>query len=332
MKKLTYKAYEVQESENNNYKGNVVEKNIDTLPDGDILIKVKYSSLNYKDALSSIGNKGVTKHYPHIPGIDAAGFIESSHDKNFKKGDKVIVTGYDLGMNTSGGFGEYISVPKEWVVKCPSNLSLKEAMIYGTAGFTAALSVSKLIKNDNKPTDGEILVTGATGGVGSVAVSILSKLGYNVIASTGKATKKEFLVSIGAKDIILRKDLQETSKRPMLKSKWAGIIDTVGGLSLSNGLKALKYDGCATCCGNVAGHTFESSIYPFILRGITLYGIDSVECPMNKRITIWDNLANEWFVADTIKFKEVTLENLQNQIDLMLAGKHTGRTIISHLN
>jgi alcohol dehydrogenase len=332
MKDVTFKAYEVKEVKDKEYKGKVIGKTISDLPNNDVLIKVKYSSLNYKDALSSIGNKGVTKNYPHTPGIDAAGTVVESNIQSLQNGDKVIVTGYDLGMNTPGGFGEYISVPSNWVVKCPEKLSLKDAMKYGTAGFTAALSVSKIVEKGIVPADGDILVTGGTGGVGSVAISILSKLGYNVIASTGKESQKAFLQSIGAKDIILRDELQASTKRPMLKSRWAGIVDTVGGLSLVNGLKALKYNGCATCCGNVAGHTFESSIYPFILKGITLYGIDSVMCPMHERVSVWKHLASDWNVVDTIQTNEVTLDTLQTELDSMLEGKHVGRTIVVHNN
>lgn len=188
----TFKAYEVIEGQDDQYEGRIVSKDINELPEGDVTIQVHYSSLNYKDALSSIGNKGVTKSYPHVPGIDAAGIVVESKDARFKVGQKVIVTGYDLGMNTSGGFGAYIQVPANWVVNCPEKLSLKDSMIYGTAGFTAALSVNALVKNGVRPEDGDILVTGGTGGVGSTAVTILSKLGYSVYASTGKSDKKDF--------------------------------------------------------------------------------------------------------------------------------------------
>lgn len=330
MEKKTFKAFEVQEQVNGQYKSFITDKRIEDLPNHDLLIRVSFSSLNYKDALSSIGNKGVTRTYPHTPGIDAAGTVVNSSCPDYKEGDKVIVTGYDLGMNTSGGFGEYISVPSRWAVPLPKGLTLKEAMMYGTAGFTAALSVLKIIEKGIKPSAGDILVTGATGGVGSLAMSILSQLGYDVIGSTGKEDKRDLLISLGAKDIILRKELEEASKKPIQKARWAGIIDTVGGLSLSNGLKAIKYDGCATCCGNVAGHTFDASIYPFILRGITLYGIDSVQTKMNDRLSIWKHLASDWKVVDKIEVQEFALEKLQNQIDLMLEGKHVGRSILNH--
>ena len=289
-----------------------------------------YSSLNYKDALSATGNKGVTRSYPHTPGIDAAGIVKASRSNNFKPGDEVIVTGYDLGMNTSGGFGEYINVPADWVVPCPNSLSLKESMFYGTAGFTAALSVYKLIGSGVKPKDGEILVTGATGGVGSIAISLLKKLGYKVIAATGKIHEKELLQTIGAKDIIDRKELDDASGRAMLKSRWAGVIDTVGGNTLATALKTTKYGGSVTCCGNIASHEFSSSVYPFILRGISLFGIDSVQCPMVLRKDIWSNLATSWKIDLKSTITEVSLDQLDERINLILAGKHVGRTIINH--
>lgn len=332
MKASTFMAMEVSEQDSGIFERKIITKSTLDLPDGDVLIKVSYSSLNYKDALSSVGNKGVTRHYPHTPGIDAAGVVEASTSPLYKQGDKVIVTGYDLGMNTAGGFGQYIRVPADWVVPCPQNLSLKESMIYGTAGFTAALSVNKLVQSGVKPEDGDILVTGATGGVGSIAISILNKLGYHVIASTGKVYEKQRLLDIGAKDIVDRKELDDQSKRPMLKSRWAGVIDTVGGNTLSTALKATKYDGCVTCCGNVSAHEFVSSIYPFILRGISLFGIDSVQCPMDLRKSIWNNLATVW-KAESLDSNttEISLNQLNERMDLMLSGKHVGRTILNHL-
>ncbi|MBS4538628.1 YhdH/YhfP family quinone oxidoreductase [Clostridium sp. D2Q-11] len=331
MDNLEFKALLIKEEGDKNFSRQIVTKNIDDLPEGDVVINVKYSSLNYKDALSSIGNKGVTRNYPHTPGIDASGIVIESSDENFKKGDEVLVTGYDLGMNTSGGYGQYIRVPAEWVVKLPKNLSLKESMIFGTAGFTAALSVYKLTQMGHvMPEDGEILVTGATGGVGSTAVSFLGKLGYDVIGATGKASEKDMLISIGAKDIIDRKEVDDDSGKPMLKSKWAGVVDTVGGNNLSTAIKTTNYGGCVTTCGNVAGHEFDASVYPFILRGVTLYGIDSVQCPRDLRLKIWDLLANDW-KTDTLheNVNEVSLEELSDSIDQILEGKLKGRTIVN---
>ena len=325
-----FKALLVSEIEGKEFKREIITREITDLPEGDILIKVKYSSLNYKDALSATGNKGVTRNYPHTPGIDAAGIVMESNANNFKIGDEVIVTGYDLGMNTPGGYGEYIRVPAEWVVKLPQNLSLKESMIYGTAGFTAALSVYKIINSGIKPSDGAILVTGATGGVGSIAISILNKIGYDVIAATGKTNEKEMLLCLGAKDIIDRQEIDDQSGRALLKGKWAGIIDTVGGNILSTAIKSTNYGGVVTCCGNIASQEFSSSIYPFILRGVTLFGIDSVQCPMNIRLEIWDNLSSIWKpnnLNDNVD--EISLDGLNEKIDMILSGTHKGRTIVN---
>ncbi|WP_425447315.1 YhdH/YhfP family quinone oxidoreductase [Dethiothermospora halolimnae] len=325
-----FKAMLVSETEEQKFKKEIVTRQINDLPKGDVLINVKYSSLNYKDALSSIGNRGVTKNYPHTPGVDAAGVVVESNDSNLKAGNKVIITGYDLGMNTSGGYGEYIRVPREWVVKLPKNLSLRESMIYGTAGFTAALSVYKLVKSGVTPNDGDILVTGATGGVGSTAISILSKIGYDVIAATGKSNEKEMLLALGAKDIIDRRKVDDDSGKPLLKGNWAGAIDTVGGNMLATAIKSTNYGGSVTCCGNVASHEFLTSVYPFILRGVTLFGIDSVQCPMDTRLEIWDKLSSDWKLSNlNDNVDEVSLEKLSKKIDMMLDGQHKGRTIVN---
>jgi len=330
MSKIQFKALMVAENNDQQFIRKIISRDTSSLPQGDILINVKYSSLNYKDALSAAGNKGVTKKYPHTPGIDAAGIVVESKNEKFRSGDKVLVTGYDLGMNTSGGYGQYIQVPADWVVKVPTNLSLKETMIYGTAGFTAALSIYKLIHGGVKPTNGNILVTGATGGVGSMAVSLLHKLGYAVIAATGKLDAKEMLLKIGAKDIVLRDELNDQSGRMLLKGIYAGVIDTVGGNMLATAIKSTAYGGCVTCCGNVASPELSTSVYPFILRGITLYGVDSVMCPRNLRIEIWSLLANEWKLNHLEQnVKEVSLEGLDEQINLILQGKLKGRTIVN---
>ena len=330
MYKKTFKAMLVQEAEKNCFSREITYRDINDLPEGDVLINVKYSSLNYKDALSATGNKGVTRHYPHTPGIDGAGIVVESNNERFKPGDKVIVTGYDLGMNTSGGYGQYIRVPSDWVVNLPNNLSLREAMIYGTAGFTAALSVYKLVSSGVKPEDGDILVTGATGGVGSTAVSILAKIGYNVVAATGKSHEREMLMNMGAKEIIDRNELDDKSGRPLVKGKWSGVIDTVGGNILATAIKSTQYGGSVTCCGNVASHELPTSVFPFILRGITLYGIDSVQCPMDLRLEVWNLLSNEWKVDNLGEnSEEVSLEELNNKIDMILEGNLKGRTIVN---
>lgn len=327
---MIFKSLRIFEEEGKFLK-KIVERDTNELPAGDILIQVKFSSLNYKDALSSSGNRGVTRVYPHTPGIDAGGIIVESLSSDFKIGEEVIVTGYDLGMNTDGGFGEYIRVPKEWVVKKPENISLEEAMIYGTAGFTAALSVFELIK-DVKPEDGDILVTGATGGVGSHSIKFLKKLGYNVVAGINKIQGEEYAKELGAKDILLSEDLNDKSGKPMLKQKWAGAIDTVGGNPLSTAIRELKYCGVVTTCGNIAGGEIPvANVYPFILRGVKLIGIDSVQCPMEKRKQIWENLSKSWKGENLTKgITMVSLEELSSSIEDMLDHKLIGRVILKH--
>lgn len=322
-----FKAFVVEEKDGE-FNGSIKIRNIESLPEGDLLIKVSYSSLNYKDALSASGNKGVTKNFPHTPGIDAVGIIAESENADFSVGDKVIVTSYDLGMNTSGGFSEYIQVPATWAVKLPENLSMKEAMIYGTAGLTAGMSVLRLTELV-KPEDGKILVSGASGGVGALSVTILSKLGYNVVAITGKAHEKDYLMGLGAKEIILRDDFENLDKRPLLKPAYAGGIDTVGGVILENVIKSTIPLGAITCCGNVASPNLNLTVFPFILRGITLIGIDSQNYPMSYRKQVWNKLAEEWKPTQLSEaFDEIPLSSLPDKIALILQGKIKGRTII----
>ena len=324
-----FKALVITESEDHQFLRSVEKKTIDDLPEGDVLVKVMYSSLNYKDVLSATGNRGVTRTYPHTPGIDAAGIVAESADANVKPGDEVIVTSYDLGMNTAGGFGQYIRIPAGWVVPLPSGLTLREAMIYGTAGFTAALSVWQMIDSGIGPEDGTILVSGATGGVGSIAVSILSKSGYTVTAVNGVVDEAAYLKRIGAGDVISIEDAVDTSGRPMLKSRWAGGIDTVGGDILATTIKSVAPNGAVTCCGNVASPDLPLNVFPFILRGARLIGIDSQNCPMPLRQKIWQKIASDWKIdwLETLT-TEASFEELDNRIELMLQGKHKGRTII----
>ena len=326
MDNIKFKALEVSEVEGE-YTRKVIEKEIKDLPAGNLIIKVKYSSLNYKDALSAAGNKGVTREYPHTPGIDAAGTVVEDQSGTYQKGDQVIVTGYDLGMNTDGGFEEYIRIPAEWAVKLPENLSLRESMIYGTAGFTAALSVYKLLAADVER--GNILVTGASGGVGSFASAILAKLGYDVTAATGKTEAEEYFNNLGVKNIINRKELADDSGKMLLKEKWSGVIDTVGGSLLSNAIKSTSYDGAVTCCGNVASAKLDLNVYPFILRGVSLIGIDSVQCERKLREDVWQKIASDWKIDQLDEFTtEVRLEDLDRQIENMLAGNSKGRVIV----
>lgn len=325
----SFTALVVREVENKVFTQTIEQKDISDLPDGDVLIKVAYSSLNYKDALSAIGNPGVSRNFPHSPGIDAVGKVVETNDTNFPVGKEVLVTGYDLGMNTAGGLAQYIRVPASWVVPLPKNLSPLESMSYGTAGFTAALMVNALIDNGVNTQSGEILVTGATGGVGSVAVSILAKLGYNVCAVTGKQDQAPFLIELGATTVISRDDIID-DKRPMLKERWAGVIDVVGGAMLASAIKATKYTGTVTCSGMVSDTNFTSSIFPFILRGVKLIGIDSVQCPMDKRLTVWNKMSDEFKPANLSALtSQIMLEGVIEQLTAMRAGQSKGRFVVT---
>ena len=330
MDSKTFKAMVVQETPDGKYTRRIAEKSLDDLPAGELLVRVHYSSLNYKDGLSATGHRGVTKHYPHTPGIDAAGVVEESLSDAFQPGDEVIVTSYDLGMNTPGGFGQYIRVPAGWVVPLPENLSPKESMAYGSAGLTAGFCILKLQEHGVTPERGEILVTGATGGVGSFAVAMLAKIGYQVAAVTGKMDEKQFLIDLGAKEVISRDEATDTSGKPLLKSRWAGVVDSVGGEILATAIRSTKLHGAVTCCGNVASPDLRINVYPFILRGISLVGIDSQNCPMNIRRQTWEKIAGEWKLDNLDRQTSVcSLEELDSQIDRILAGKQKGRVIVA---
>ncbi|MDI9869939.1 YhdH/YhfP family quinone oxidoreductase [Flectobacillus roseus] len=324
-----FKALVVSENAEKQYVRTITQRNIEDLPAGEVLIKVHYSTLNYKDALSSIGNKGVTRNYPHTPGIDASGVVVESTDANFSVGQEVLVTSYDLGMNTSGALAEYIRVPAKWVIALPAGLSLSDAMILGTAGLTAGLCIDALLKYGVSPEKGKIIVTGSTGGVGILSVAILAKLGFEVVAVTGKPEAAELLQRLGATEIVGRESLNDTSGRPMLKSIYAGAVDTVGGNILATILKSLHYGGAVAACGLVASPDLPTSVFPFILRGNALLGIDSAECPMSKRLEIWQHLASDWKLdnLDLISHK-IGLEEVPAKLDLMLEGKSFGKSLV----
>ncbi|NET72967.1 MAG: YhdH/YhfP family quinone oxidoreductase [Sphaerospermopsis sp. SIO1G2] len=333
MDNTTFRALVVRQGEGKTFTKAVEEKSIADLPDGDVLIKVHYSSVNYKDGLSASGNRGVTRNFPHTPGIDTAGTIVHSSAEAWQAGDEVVVIGYDLGMNTAGGYGQYIRVPARWVVAKPADLTLQECMVYGTAGFTAAQSVSALIKAGVKPENGRVVVTGATGGVGSVAVAILAKLGYQVVAATGKLDQTNFLTALGAAEVIHRDEVNDQSGRPISREVWAGAIDTVGGNPLATLIKTTQYGGAVTCCGLVAGSDFSSSVFPFILRGVSLLGIDSVECPITERRRIWELIGSDWKL-DSLNdlMKLVPLDQVSHEIDLILKGQQRGRVVVDLWN
>ena len=324
-----FRAFVIRENEDGSFSRKIESKEISELPEGEVLIKVKYAALNYKDALSSSGHKGITRKFPHTPGVDACGIIVSSDSEGFKVDDKVIVTSYDFGMNTSGGFQEYIRVPANWPVKLPLNMTLEESMVLGTGGFTAALSLYKMEQNGQEPSMGPILVTGSTGGVGSMAVAILAQNGYEVTAASGKKEAHDYLKELGATNIIGREDTDNKSGRPLLHSQWAGAIDTIGDNTLATCIKACGRNGSVAVCGLVQSPKLEISVYPFILNGVNVLGIETAETPRNIRLKIWELLANKWKPKHLDKIKNIiTLEELDVYIIAMLEGKSKGRVLV----
>jgi putative YhdH/YhfP family quinone oxidoreductase len=324
-----FTAMVVSETQAKTFVREINQRAFSELPGGELIVEVKYSSLNYKDALSASGNKAVTRKYPHTPGIDAAGVVAHSTTKSVGVGEQVIVTGFDLGMNTSGGFGQYISIPAAWAIKPPQGLSLRDSMAYGTAGLTAALCVLRLLAGGLNKDQGEVLVTGATGGVGSIAVGILAKLGFEIIAATGKSNQEAFLKKLGAKGIISREEANDTSGRPLQKPRWAGVVDTVGGNILATALKTAKYAGLVAACGNAMSADLNVNVFPFILRGVSLLGVDSVEIPMRARNMAWQKLAGEWRLdlGDDL-VTECSLKDLDPKIDQILKGEMRGRVVV----
>lgn len=326
----TFKAICAEEGPDNQVRPVLKDVPFSVLPENAVLIRVHYSSLNYKDALSSTGNRGVTRSYPHTPGIDACGTVVSSSDPAFRENDEVLVCGYDLGMNTPGGFGQYIRVPADWVMPLPKGMSFSESMMLGTAGFTAALGIYKMEMNGQKPENGPVLVTGAGGGLGGLAINILAKLGYKVIAATGKTAEAEYFSKLGVSEIIGRDQVNDTGGKLLLRPRWAGVVDTVGGNILATALKACRRHGNVAVCGNALSYELQTTVYPFILNGVNLLGVDSATCPMDLRRQVWDKLAGEWKpTALDLICHEISLDRLTEHIDLILQGKIRGRVYIN---
>ena len=307
----------------------VEETTVDALPPGEVLIQVTGSSLNYKDALACRAHEGIVRSLPHVPGIDCVGRVVESESPDYCPSDPVLVTGYELGSGQWGGFAEFARVPAEWVVRLPAELTPDEAMTYGTAGFTAAQCVERIVDHGITPSDGEIVVTGATGGVGCLAVALLAKLNYRVAAVTGKPEQAAMLTRLGAKSILAREEVNDATDRPLLKSRWAAAVDTVGGSVLATLVRTVAYRSCITACGLVAGDQLPLTVYPFLLRGVTLYGIDSAKCPRKPRLEIWRRLSLEWKLHD-LEFlrREVTLSEVPAAVEQMLAGKSHGRVLV----
>lgn len=325
----TFRAYVVRKLADGRVEGRVEERSTSELPAGEVVIEVAYSSLNYKDALAATGHPGVNKVFPHIPGVDAAGRVIHSGVYEWVPGDCVLVTGFDMGANRWGGWAELVRVPQSWVVPVPQGLSLRESMILGTAGFTAGLCVDALQRHDVMPDRGPVVVTGASGGVGSLAVAILAKLGYHVVAVTGKPSAHELLRQLGAREILPRQSVDDASGKPMLSGRWAGGVDTVGGNILSTILRECRHSGCVAACGLTAGNQLSMTVYPFILRGITLAGIDAAWCSLELRHEIWRRLGGPWKpngLEHLARFQ--ALDTIQQRIEEMLAGGVTGRIVI----
>ncbi len=307
----------------------LVERTANDLPDGEVTIRVAYSSVNFKDGLATLAKGGVVRKYPLVPGIDLAGSVTQSADSRFNDGDEVLITGFDLGVAHDGGFAELARVPADWVVKKPDGLTLRDCMLFGTAGFTAGLAVQALEAHRVTPDKGPVLVTGATGGVGSVAVSMLANLGFQVAASTGKDSEHDYLKSLGASEILSRDEVSAES-RPLDKSRWAGAIDQVGGSTLPWLMARMTYRGAIACTGLTGGVAYSSTVLPLLLRGVSVLGIDSVMCPMAERPPLWERLAGDLrpkHLDDEIAV-ETDLEGLKDVLATILKGGVRGRTVV----
>lgn len=326
----TFKALVVEEDANGNFNKSIQERSVADLPKNDLLIEVHYSSLNYKDAMSASGNKMITKNYPHTPGIDAAGIVVSDQSGTFEKGQQVLVFGYDLGMDTAGGLGQMIAIPADWAIQCPQSLTLKEAMTYGTGGLTAALCIQKLEKMGATPADGPVAVTGATGGVGSISIAILKHLGYDVIAFSGKTEEADHLKNLGASEVRHRDSINEVGSRPIGRELWANAIDTLGGDYLANVLKQTKAGGAVSACGLASSPEFAMTVLPFITRGVSLLGIDSVFIPLADKEAIWQRVATDMKLPDLESYgEEITLEQTPEYLDRFTAGTVVGRYVVN---
>ena len=324
-----FRCLVVEKSADSTFTRSVARRTLADLPAGEVLIRASWSSLNYKDALSATGSPGVSKTFPHVPGIDVAGVVATSQSPAFQPGDQVLVTGFDLGTTRWGGWSDWVRVPADWVVRLPAGLTARESMALGTAGLTAALCVDALLRHDVRPGEGEVLVTGASGGVGSLSVAILAQLGFHVVAVSGKPEARERLLALGARQIIGRAEAIDPSQRPLLSARWAGSVDTVGGTTLATTLRATRPHGCVAACGLVGGAELPLTVHPFILRGVSLLGIDSAWCPAATRQAIWSRLASDWKPAALGELtREVELDGLEEPIAAILAGRLSGRLVV----
>ncbi|CAG7643284.1 acryloyl-CoA reductase [Paenibacillus allorhizosphaerae] len=325
----TFRAFVVNRTEDT-WSADIKTLTAAELPEGNVTVRVAYSSVNYKDAMAASPNNKVVKAYPMVPGIDLAGTVAESSDARFKPGDPVIATGYELGISHWGGYSELVRMPADWLVPLPSGLSLREAMALGTAGFTAALSIHRLEQNGLTPGSGPVLVTGASGGVGSLAVAMLTGLGYEVAASTGKDAEHDYLRQLGAGQILHRSELTPDAIPPLQRQRWAGAVDAVGGKTLAFVLGTVRYGGSVAVSGVTGGADVATTVYPFILRGVNLLGIDSVYCPMDTRLALWKRLAGDLKPKGLLEgiSQEITLDELPKTLERTLGGTGKGRTIV----
>ncbi|MBL7043893.1 MAG: YhdH/YhfP family quinone oxidoreductase [Pirellulaceae bacterium] len=325
----TFRCYLVKKTGKDQIESVVEVRPAHELPAGDVLIEVAYSSVNYKDTMAAKGHPGVARKFPHVPGIDAAGTVVASTNSDYQAGDQVLVTSYELGVERWGGWSQYVRVSADWIVPLPQGLSLADSMALGTAGLTAGLCIRALQHHDIRPDAGDVLVTGATGGVGSLAVVLLARIGYTVVAVSGKPDRAEWLRELGASKVLGREEVLDDSKRPLLKARWAGAIDTVGGTMLASLLRSVKNEGCVAACGVVGGAEVGTSVYPFILRGVTLRGVDSAWCPMQRRREVWDLLSGDWRLESLDSISEtIGLDDLTEKVEQLHTGSHVGRTIV----
>lgn len=326
-----FNCYLVSKDAEGRVSAELAKRSRDDLPEGEVLVRVAYSSLNYKDALAATGNPGVNRTFPHVPGVDAAGLVAESGVYEFVEGDPVIVTGFDMGANRWGGWAEYVSVPQDWIVPLPEALTLKQSMILGTAGLTAGFCIDAIRRQGVTPDSGPVVVTGASGGVGSMAVAILSKLGYRVSAVSGKPTAVDFLTKLGAAEVLPRDAVDNHTDKPLLPRRWAGAVDTVGGNTLATIIRSTQLGGCVAACGLVGGGDLPLTVYPFILRGVTLAGIDAAwATPLPLRHETWFRLSTAWkpdALDEMAQFIE--LDQLPDKIDDILAGRMVGRTVVN---
>jgi putative YhdH/YhfP family quinone oxidoreductase len=328
MRMQKFKAYRTFE-DNKVVSSRFVEMSLAELDPGDVVVRTKYSTINFKDALSHNGTGRIMRKFPTNAGVDMAGTVESSTDARWKRGDKVIVHGYDMGVAHDGGYSEYVRVPGDWVIRRPESMTAFDAMTLGTAGFSAAQAIMLMEHNGLKPGNGPVAVTGATGGVGSVAIEILAKTGYEVVAITGKPEETDYLKGIGAKDVLLRQSIDLTKTRPLDKSTWAGAIDNLGGDLLSWLLATMKIGGTVGAVGLAADIKLNTTVMPFILRGVHLLGADSVNCPLSLRQRIWNKLAVDWRpdrVHDLVR--TIDFDELPTHFDPYLKGMVRGRTVV----